>query len=117
MRISDWSSDVCSSDLDDDAVVVHHDRRLGKAQSVGDQFKLGHILSLACPHLLCFAAIMPVRTLFATNFYEADIGTPDLLAELEESSRLFAEEDGAGRRWSRDQIGRASCRERVVTYV
>src|SRR3546814_2538313 len=106
MRISDWSSDVCSSDLivepavvaaielavgadreavgaaarrrddlllaagpaardalrldldDDDAVVVHHDRRLGKAQSVGDQFKLGHILSLACPHLLCFAAIM-----------------------------------------------------------
>src|SRR3546814_19511865 len=102
MRISDWSSDVCSSDLDDDAVVVHHDRRLGKAQSVGDQFKLGHILSLACPHLLCFAAIMPVRTLFATNFYEADIGTPDLLAELEESSRLFAEEDGAGRRWSRD---------------
>src|SRR3546814_12903666 len=45
---------------------------------------------------------MPVRTLFATNFYEADIGTPDLLAELEESSRLFAEEDGAGRRWSRD---------------
>src|SRR3546814_6735029 len=68
----------------------------------GYQFKLGHILSLACPHLLCFAAIMPVRTLFATNFYEADIGTPDLLAELEESSRLFAEEDGAGRRWSRD---------------
>ena len=45
---------------------------------------------------------MPVRTLFATNFYEADIGTPDLLEELEESSRLFAEEDGAGRRWSRD---------------
>ncbi len=39
---------------------------------------------------------MPVRTLFATNFYEADIGTPDLLEELEESSRLFAQEDGAG---------------------
>src|SRR3546814_8094341 len=87
MRISDWSSDVCSSDLDDDAVVVHHDRRLGKAQSVGDQFKLGHILSLACPHLLCFAAIMPVRTLFATNFYEADIGTPDLRSE-EHTSEL-----------------------------
>src|SRR3546814_1727625 len=86
---------------DDDAAVVHHHRRLGKAQPVGDQFKLGHILSLACPHLLCFAAIMPVRTLFATNFYEADIGTPDLLAELAESSRLFAEEDGPGRQWRR----------------
>src|SRR3546814_19008644 len=59
------------------------------------------IFPLACPHLLCFAAIMPVRTLFATNFYEADFGTPDLLAELEESSRLFAVADGDGRRWSR----------------
>ena len=60
------------------------------------------LVSLACPHLLCFAAIMPVRTLFATNFYEADIGTPDLLDALEESCRLFAEEDGAGRAWSRE---------------
>ncbi len=44
---------------------------------------------------------MPVRTLFATHFYEADIGTPDLLRELEQSCRLLAEEDGAGRGWSR----------------
>src|SRR3546814_19738493 len=119
MRISDWSSDVCSSDLivepavvaaielavgadreavgaaarrrddlllaagpaardafrldldDDDAVVVHHDRPLGKAQSVGDQLKPGHILSLTCPHLLCFPAILPVRTLFPPHFYPA----------------------------------------------
>lgn len=45
---------------------------------------------------------MPVRSLFATQFYEAAIGSPQLLAELEESCRMFAEEDGAGRRWSRD---------------
>lgn len=51
--------------------------------------------------LLCFARIMPVRTLFATNFYEADIAAPDLLQELEESCRLFAREDGAGKAWSR----------------
>ena len=44
---------------------------------------------------------MPVRSLFASLFYEADIGAPDLLAELEDSSRLFAAEDGAGRAWSR----------------
>src|SRR3546814_1819941 len=49
MRISDWSSDVCSSEL----------------------------------------------------FYEADIGDPDLLDDLEQSCRLLAEEDGAGRGWSR----------------
>ncbi|MCW0199273.1 TIGR02466 family protein [Sphingopyxis sp.] len=45
---------------------------------------------------------MPVRTLFATHFYEADIGAPELLEELEESCRLFAEEDRAGRAWSRE---------------
>ena len=45
---------------------------------------------------------MPVRTLFASTFYEADIGTPDLLDALEESCRLFAEEDGAGKAWSRE---------------
>src|SRR3546814_5469602 len=44
---------------------------------------------------------MPVRTLFATHFYEADIGSPDLLYDLEQSCRLLAEEDGAGRAWSR----------------
>ncbi|WP_033075344.1 TIGR02466 family protein [Sphingopyxis sp. MWB1] len=45
---------------------------------------------------------MAVRTLFATPFFEADIGAPDLLAELEQSCRLFASEDGAGRVWSRE---------------
>jgi uncharacterized protein (TIGR02466 family) len=59
-------------------------------------------VSLALAPMLCFAPIMPVRTLFATAFYEADIGTPDLLEALEHSSRLFAAEDGAGRAWSRD---------------
>src|SRR3546814_19331414 len=44
---------------------------------------------------------MPVRTLFATHFYEADIGDPDLLDDLEQSCRLLAEADGAGRGWSR----------------
>ena len=45
---------------------------------------------------------MPVRTLFATNFYEAGIGTPGLIEDLEDSCRLFAEEDGAGKAWSRE---------------
>lgn len=45
---------------------------------------------------------MTVRSLFATTFYEAEIGSPELLGELEESSRLFAQEDGAGRAWSRE---------------
>src|SRR3546814_17055367 len=51
---------------------------------------------LSQPHC-AFPPIMPVRKLFATNFYEADIGSPELLADREESSRLLAETDGAGR--------------------
>src|SRR3546814_16960349 len=44
MRISDWSSDVCSSDLPlqggDDAVAV-----------VGDDGALGHLVAVPCDHL------------------------------------------------------------------
>ncbi|HEX9964006.1 MAG TPA: TIGR02466 family protein [Allosphingosinicella sp.] len=45
---------------------------------------------------------MPSRPLFATLFHEADLSAPALLAELDAACRSLAEEDGAGRRWSRD---------------
>src|SRR5215212_3058180 len=45
---------------------------------------------------------MAVRSLFASRFYEADLGDPGLIVELEEVCRSLAEEDEAGRRWSRD---------------
>lgn len=48
-----------------------------------------------------YGPTMPVRSLFATPFYENQIGTPALLADLEHSCRLLAEEDGAGRAWSK----------------
>jgi len=45
---------------------------------------------------------MTVRTLFATTFYEADLGVPEFIEELEDACRALAAEDQAGRRWSRD---------------
>lgn len=45
---------------------------------------------------------MPIRSLFATRFYEGEIGITELVAELEASCFALAEQDGAGRRWSRD---------------
>ena len=45
---------------------------------------------------------MPARSLFATLFYEGELGAPALLAELEEACRSLAEADEAGRRWSRE---------------
>lgn len=45
---------------------------------------------------------MTISSLFATRLYEGRLGDADLIAELEESCRALAEQDMAGRRWSRD---------------
>ncbi len=42
---------------------------------------------------------MPTRSLFATRFYQGQLGAPDLVTELDEACRALAREDGAGRRW------------------
>jgi uncharacterized protein (TIGR02466 family) len=45
---------------------------------------------------------VPTRSLFSTLFYEAALDDEALLAGLEEACRALAEEDEAGRRWSRE---------------
>ena len=44
---------------------------------------------------------MPVRSLFVTQLYEAELGNDDLLGELAHSIRALADGDAAGRDWSR----------------
>ena len=44
---------------------------------------------------------MTSRSLFATRFYEGALDDPALLAELDHSCRTLAEDDGAGRAWSK----------------
>ncbi|HVF95134.1 MAG TPA: TIGR02466 family protein [Sphingomonas sp.] len=44
---------------------------------------------------------MPVRHLFATPFYEDSLGDAAFVEELEHSCLTLAEDDGAGRRWSK----------------
>jgi uncharacterized protein (TIGR02466 family) len=43
-----------------------------------------------------------VRSLFPTKLYEADIGDDALLPELAHSIRALAQDDEAGRRWSKE---------------
>lgn len=45
---------------------------------------------------------MPSRSLFATPFYEGELAAPHFVAELEEACRALAQQDGAGRAWSRE---------------
>jgi uncharacterized protein (TIGR02466 family) len=42
-----------------------------------------------------------IRSLFATSFYEAALGDDALLEDLDRTCRMLAQEDQAGRRWSR----------------
>jgi uncharacterized protein (TIGR02466 family) len=44
------------------------------------------------------------RALFATMLYEAELGDEALLADLAHSVRRLAEDDEAGRRWSKDHV-------------
>jgi uncharacterized protein (TIGR02466 family) len=46
---------------------------------------------------------MTSRSLFVTQLYEAELGSPALLDELAHSIRSLAADDQAGRRWSRDK--------------
>src|SRR3546814_10757341 len=83
MRISDWSSDVCSSDL----CVLDRDRRA----RIGEGFLDGTL----------------------------DVGLPLRIAPVERrhdavEHRLFPLQRAQA---GADEIGRASCRERVCQYV
>jgi uncharacterized protein (TIGR02466 family) len=51
---------------------------------------------------LSYRAGVTSRALFATRFYENRLGDERLLAELDWACRALAEEDRAGRRWSRE---------------
>jgi len=44
---------------------------------------------------------MSIRTLFPTHFYQSELGNDGLLTELAEACRALAEDDRAGRRWSK----------------
>src|SRR3546814_7455001 len=80
MRISDWSSDVCSSDLRDDMGLRQRDR--ARHRFVRNQPRLG------------ISAIEPVDDRQALD---------DRLA--------------VGDQHRHEELGRASCRERVCQYV
>src|SRR3546814_8582694 len=97
MRISDWRSDVCSSDLDEDA--ADQARAGGGGDAV--QFRKGeagllHRLADQPVDVVEMAARVDLR-------HHTAVGT--VLVELREDEVCA------------DQIGRPSCRERGCQYV
>src|SRR3546814_21031973 len=101
MRISDWSSDVCSSDL----VILGQDPYHGAGQA----------------HGLCFSVQPGVRP---------PPSLVNIFKELESDLGIAPSRHGFLEHWARQgvlllnsvltvemEIGRASCRERVCQYV
>src|SRR3546814_4273279 len=90
MRISDWSSDVCSSDL--------WQRRAGRVVAIGCAVAAGGLLLIWARAAWVAAPVLayPVTT--------------DFSALVESVEPLPARDQVR-------QIGRASCRERVCQYV
>src|SRR3546814_2457278 len=99
MRISDWSSDVCSSDL-----TIERDVHEMEVVPVGVLHVVPHDRELLATHLedLVAKPVLVVRP-ESLNIHEVLAHEiPDLPAHL---GRIGIE------------IGRASCRERVCQYV
>src|SRR3546814_4606188 len=103
MRISEWSSDVCSSDLDvDDAIVLDHVELL-EARVVSDRLcGIGIADDNETVHVEKIQSFGGDRRVELTVHQGLDRGSR---FESETAENPSAE------------IGRASCRERVCQYV
>src|SRR3546814_13178197 len=93
MRISDWSSDVCSSDL-------------GIARSYGHCMTMG-----TAPTMTAIAEALGLTLPGASSIPAADANHQRMCAAAGRRIVEMVWED-----LTPDQIGRASCRERVCQY-
>src|SRR3546814_10996157 len=103
MRISDWSSDVCSSDLE---LVYRGHYKLPAAQT-DEENCVAHNGSIIP---------IPGRDIFAQAWYQGGLSVIDFTdsanpVEIAYFDRGPVDEEHL------IQIGRASCRERVCQYV
>src|SRR3546814_11274267 len=114
MRISDWSSDVCSSDLEPGTLgPERRDLRslgggLADRDVAGTDVPAGLLLGLGEPR-----REVPARRLLGvvSGVREPQRGAADV------GAALAAARARGHRRDADRELGRASCRERVVPYV
>src|SRR3546814_13178298 len=123
MRISDWSSDVCSSDLKD--ILDLHARKLLQQQrtvSLPDEVRhlIRSMIASGSPSMAAVAAQLGMshRSLHR-RLNDSGCSYRDLLEDirLELAHRYLIETQDPVSHAAGVQIGRASCRERVGQYV
>src|SRR3546814_15749272 len=108
MRISDWSSDVCSSDLDAGkirpcAAVIRHEQRIADEGYITDP--VGQVGGGVAGRVHCLDLQRPKRETLSIDEESVEVGAVGL--------QVIECAD-----WAEDlQIGRAPCRDRVCQYV
>src|SRR3546814_18004177 len=96
MRISDWSSDVCSSDL--------------YVRGLGDRYSLALLNGSPLPSPEPLKRVIPLD-IFPSNVIDST------LVQKSYSATFPGEFGGGVINLTTKEIGRASCRERVCQYV
>src|SRR3546814_20609921 len=111
MRISDWSSDVCSSDLLiwGDAFLSPGGPEEVRAIVSGLDLEDGEVLDIGCG--TGGPAIVLARD------KGARVNAVDIEPRLLERERCFAEKAGVADRVAFRPLGSESCRERVCWYL
>src|SRR3546814_19391333 len=112
MRISDWSSDVCSSDLI--APERRCDRGIGKAKRAAGGDRGGRVLSVVRP-----LEVGPVRLTPEDTAIDMEPAVDHLHAVARAAGGRHLGQLGADVAGDPAglEIGRASCREKVCQYV
>src|SRR3546814_12458774 len=108
MRISDWSSDVCSSDLGDfQTLHVEGARHVAEACAAAG--------GGALVHLSAIGADRESRSAYGRSkgLGEAAVRAAFPAATIARPSIVFGREDRFVNRFAEMKIGRAACRERV----
>src|SRR3546814_18213210 len=119
MRISDWSSDVCSSDLIhiDEFEVMARDTKLGPEDITRDIPNVGEeaLRNLDEAGIVYIGAEVEPGDILAGKITPK--GESPMTPEEKLLRAIFGEKASDVRDTSLRQIGRASCRERVCQYV
>src|SRR3546814_13372325 len=118
MRISDWSSDVCSSDLTPPDVVVVDSIHTMYVDVLDSAPGTVAQVRASAAELIRLAKRRGFALLLVGHVTkEGTIAGPRVLEHMVDTVLYFEGERGHQFRILRAEIGRASCRERVCQYV
>src|SRR3546814_12237994 len=113
MRISDWSSDVCSSDLVRNRVVAGNEIPAGKLL-VEHTEQSSRLLGITIDGIRQFLGCVVAEVKRLTQHWSKAAHLPHHPLHHREARMRFGRQETAA--LLRDKIGRASCRERECQY-